>query len=388
MLSCTSHVASTRLLVQNVRAGEQNKHKSITKTPAQLSPITIRTSPPCNHKRMPVSTRSRKRKSDQVISEREAKKGATKNGEFRPQPRRGPSKQQKKTEEQQRIVCGTSGYSYTHWNNGVYYPRGYSTKQWEYYSSDFCAVELNAPFYRWQKPETWLSWRKRAASISGSEHQLFVYAIKAHQYFSHWRQLNVDDTFVAKFEGFVNDCRRLGPHCGPLLLQFPPRFQCTETNLDRLCKFGQLVQSLNGASTENKGDEKHPLLRVALEFRHSSWFEEPKVFQVARQYNLCICLVHLVNKKPAKWADDMQSGFSPRLQDYPLDACTTWGVYVRFHGAQGQYEGSYSDGFLNDFMNHFKIVPPKQLFIFFNNTDSGNPPSAIRDAKYVCQMSS
>jgi len=319
---------------------------------------------------MPVSTRSRKRK-EEDSSERETltrkRSSDVRNQSHEPSPR---------------ILCGTSGYSYAHWNNGVYYPRGYSSKQWEYYSSDvFNTVELNAPFYRWQKPETWSSWCKRAHTASTVEHP-FIYAVKVHQYFSHWRQLNVDDAFVAKFKGFVNDCcQRLGRHCGPLLVQFPSRFVCTDANLTRLQNFGELVQSIN--ATKSDGTDRC-VLRVALEFRHSSWFEQPRISRLMKKYDLCMCLVHLVNKHPAKWANSMLSGFSPSLHDYE---CCSWGAYVRFHGTKGQYEGSYSDKFLDDFLDHCRKNFQGNLFIFFNNTDSDAPPSAIRDAKYICRKS-
>ena len=262
----------------------------------------------------------------------------------------------------------------------MYYPRGYSTRQWEYYRLDFSAVELNATFYRWQKPETWQSWRDRAAL---AQQQPFVYAIKAHQYFTHWRRLTIDEAFIAKFEQFWADCRQLGPHCGPLLLQFPARFECTANNLDRLQQFGQVVQNINNANHHQQTEANETLpLRVALEFRHSSWFEEPRVFAIAKEYDLCICLVHLVNQNPAKWADHMKSGFSPPLQQY--HGCS-WGMYLRCHGTRGQYEGSYADDFLDELLDHCCKAVPNQLFIFFNNTDSGRPPSAIRDAKHVCQ---
>jgi uncharacterized protein YecE (DUF72 family) len=326
---------------------------------------------------MPVSTRSRKRKLDDDDGETKSSHKAT----SRIQAPTTTSKKQDK--EHHRIVCGTSGYSYSHWNNGVFYPRGYSTRQWEYYTSQFHAVELNATFYRWHKPEAWLSWRDKAHKVSSSssdDNHPFIYAVKAHQYFSHWRQLNVDDSFVAKFEDFVNDCRKLGPHFGPILLQFPSRFQCTETTLDRLRQFGELVRSINQRTS---GEE--PPLRVALEFRHHSWFDNNVVMSIAKEYDLCICLLHLVNKNPPKWADNMTSGFSPRLEDYPFDN-TSWGVYARLHGTSGQYEGSYSNVLLEEFLEKCKPVTPN-VFIFFNNTDAGNPPSAVRDAMHICQVS-
>jgi len=68
-----------------------------------------------------------------------------------------------------RIICGTSGYSYSHWK-GKYYPKGVggsSTKQWQYYSTKFGAVELNGTHYKWHKKETWENWKENACQASG-----------------------------------------------------------------------------------------------------------------------------------------------------------------------------------------------------------------------------
>jgi uncharacterized protein YecE (DUF72 family) len=294
----------------------------------------------------------------------------------------GRSSKKKKAKPQQTLqqitTCGTSGYSYAHWK-GVFYPTGCnsSDKQFAYYASqEFDAVELNAPFYRWFKHDTWLKWKEKAETVSSIE-KVFTYAVKAHQYFTHWKRLTVDAVFEEKFRGFVNNCRVLGPHCGPLLLQFPAQFECNETTLSRLEQFGKLVHIINNETTGQ------PPLRVALEFRHHSWFQ-PRVYKVAATYNLCVCLVHLVNRNPSKWADDMASGFSPSLEDYPFGS-SNWGIYARFHGTKGQYEGAYEDSFLDEFLE--KCRGQQQLFVFFNNTDDGDPPSAIRDARYICQAS-
>ena len=298
------------------------------------------------------------------------------------------------------VICGTSGYNYQHWRT-IYYPTHKchsSEQQWQYYSAEFHAVELNAPFYRWHKRSTWTLWRDRAEQASKAikkdknhhktiKQPKFVYAIKVHQYFTHWRRLTVDQVFRDKFRAFVQDCQILGPdHCGPLLLQFPAKFECNDTTLCRLEQFGELVQEIN--NNNEKDEPNHCPIRVALEFRHHSWFEQPQVFEIAQSHNLCVCLVHLVNKKPSGWADGMKSGFSPSIEDY-LTAfnknTTTWGMYIRFHGSRGQYEGPYTDIFLKDCLEKCSMHS-KQLFVFFNNTDDGNPPSAIRDARCICNL--
>lgn len=35
------------------------------------------------------------------------------------------------------------------------------------------------------------------------------------------------------------------------------------------------------------------------------------------------------------WIGSLQPGPNPPPEAYPLDACS-WGVYVRFHGSEGQ----------------------------------------------------
>ena len=89
-----------------------------------------------------------------------------------------------------RIIVGTSGYSYAHWHEqGSFYPKGFKSKQFEYYSQQFNSVELNATFYRNFKDSTWQKWKCKAAQAR------FVYVVKANLFFTHWKRLKVDDTF-------------------------------------------------------------------------------------------------------------------------------------------------------------------------------------------------
>ena len=293
---------------------------------------------------MPVSTRSKRQKNSLLDHDESIEKPKKTR---RDTPKRKQDSTTPASHPDDVIVCGTSGYSYAHWKHS-YYPTSCNTavKQFEQYSTEFRAVELNATFYKWHKRTTWEAWRDRAeqASNHNNNTQPFIFAIKAHQYFTHWRRLTIDDVFIEKFRDFVSDCRFLGRHCGPILMQFPPRFVCNETTLGRLKDFGKLVQDINNSHSTCDHSENVPRLAVALEFRHDSWFRPlqwKQVCNVTRQYtDLCTCLVHLVNQN--HWANDMSSGFSPTLQQYS-HTCCCWGMYARFHGTTGQYEGSYTD---------------------------------------------
>ena len=62
------------------------------------------------------------------------------------------------------LFIGTSGFSYSHWENDVFYPKGLlRIKQLEYFAKHFDTVELNNPFYRLPQAETFLNWQKRTS---------------------------------------------------------------------------------------------------------------------------------------------------------------------------------------------------------------------------------
>jgi len=240
------------------------------------------------------------------------------------------------------IICGTSGYSYSHWK-GKYYPKGMggsSTKQWHYYSTEFGAVELNGTHYKWHKKETWESWKENACQASGGNcscHKndftiagddddgmqwlplsslslsccCFIYAIKANQYFTQWKQLNVDEQFIEKLQSFVDHCCVMGPHLSPILFQCLGHFVCNDVNLARLEQFGQLMQCM-GTQVQQTYPKIIVWWNVVLEFHHPSWFV-PIVYWIMQQYNLCLCHVHITNpSSPHKpWASGMPNGFSP-----------------------------------------------------------------------------
>ena len=59
------------------------------------------------------------------------------------------------------FFIGTSGWTYDHWK-GRFYPENLAQKRWfDYYASQFSAVEVNATFYRTFKDQTYQNWRQR-----------------------------------------------------------------------------------------------------------------------------------------------------------------------------------------------------------------------------------
>merc|ERR1712007_291021 len=99
-------------------------------------------------------------------------------------------------------------------------------------------------------------WRLQADQASGKD--IFLYAVKANQYFTHMKQLNVDGVFKQRWRSFWELCCRLQPHLGCVLFQFPAKFRLTKApeknaTLERLKQLGALLPSGG---------------RFAFEFRH------------------------------------------------------------------------------------------------------------------------
>ncbi len=58
-----------------------------------------------------------------------------------------------------RSFVGTSGWSYTHWGGGVFYPKGLPTREWlPFYAQHFPTVEINSSFYRLPRKEVFSRW--------------------------------------------------------------------------------------------------------------------------------------------------------------------------------------------------------------------------------------
>ncbi|HEX2965171.1 MAG TPA: DUF72 domain-containing protein, partial [Syntrophorhabdaceae bacterium] len=91
-----------------------------------------------------------------------------------------------------RILIGTSGYSYTHWK-GVFYPDKMQEKKWlEFYSHNFSTVELNVTFYRLPKPAAFETWNSATPSD-------FRFVIKGSRYITHLKRLASGTESIQKF---------------------------------------------------------------------------------------------------------------------------------------------------------------------------------------------
>ena len=149
------------------------------------------------------------------------------------------------------LFCGTSGWSYPHWN-GIVYPKLKSRDfhPLEDLSTYFDALEINSSFYQPIRAELASLWVKKV-----SHNPKFQFTAKLARRFTHERSLAAAE--IAHFkEGLwpLHRARKLG--C--VLMQFPWTFRFTEENRGHLIAL-------------RRAFHEFPLV---AEMKHSSWLHE------------------------------------------------------------------------------------------------------------------
>jgi uncharacterized protein YecE (DUF72 family) len=237
-----------------------------------------------------------------------------------------------------RLFIGTSGWTYSSWK-GIFYPADLPSRRYlQFYSREFSTTEVNYSFYHLPRPSTYKKW---AAQVP--EH--FVFALKASRFITHVKRLvEAEEAWT----GFVQNALALGPHIGPVLLQFPPSFRCDHK---RLAAF------LRGARRPVPNSHS---LRLVFEFRHESWFTE-ELYAILRQYSSALCI-----------AD------SPR---YPRRAEVTADfVYFRFHGRTDLFASKYTDAELTEESKRIRryLRDGLDVYAYFNNDALGHAVANAR----------
>jgi uncharacterized protein YecE (DUF72 family) len=228
---------------------------------------------------------------------------------------------------------GTSGYSYKHWDNGVFYPPGLPSSQWlEYYSTKFDTVELNVTFYRQPAPSVFKSWYERTPDD-------FHFAVKGPRFITHIKRLKDPQKSLRIFaKGFTP----LGQKIDCFLWQFHPKFKI---NLERLENFCRHLKTM----TPFKNYQQ------VFEFREASWFNKD-VYKLLKKMNYCLC-----------FADSPKS-----LREEVL---TSNYLYIRFHhgaAANSNYTDRELKAWVKKIAAYKKAV--KTVYVYFNNDMGGFAP--------------
>ncbi|KPJ64847.1 hypothetical protein AMK68_00350 [candidate division KD3-62 bacterium DG_56] len=223
------------------------------------------------------------------------------------------------------VRIGTSGWHYKHWI-GVFYPDELRPRGWlAHYIKYFDTVEINSTFYHLQPKTTFAGWREAAPPG-------FIYAPKGSRYLSHVRKLTDPEEPLQRF---LDSASELGPTLGPVLWQFPPRW---ERDVERLRQFVVLLPAG---------------WRFAFEFRDSSWFHED-TYELLRPGGHALCIY------------DMGG------EESPEELTADW-TYLRFHGPSARYASNYPEDALQRWAERIAGWRDRgmDVYAYFNNDAHG-----------------
>jgi uncharacterized protein YecE (DUF72 family) len=226
------------------------------------------------------------------------------------------------------VWIGTSGWQYRDWR-GRLYPDRLSMGRWlEHYAARFATVESNNAFYRLPPRHVFEAWRDRTPDD-------FVMAVKVSRYLTHILRLREPAEPV---ERFLDRIAGLGPKLGPVLLQLPPQLRRDDDRLaDVLRRFP-------------------PDVRVAVEFRHSTWFVDD-VRALLAEHRAALCLAD--RRRPLT----------------PLWRTTDW-TYLRFHEGLASPRPCYGRAALAAWARRLADGwgPHADCWVYFNNDPRGCAP--------------
>ena len=256
--------------------------------------------------------------------------------------------------DKERILIGTSGYSYEDWV-GPFYPQGMHKRDFlGFYATEFPVVELNFSYYTQPSAST-------LERILEKTPDGFRFAIKAHQSLTH----KISEDFQEEVERYKRGIRPLA-EAGRLvavLFQFPYSFHYTlecRKHLKRLC-------------------EAFADLPIAVEFRGAEW-QRDSVYDGLRKVGAA-----LVNVDEPRL---------PKLPE-PTEVVSSDLAYLRFHGRNeanwwtgdnvSRYDYLYGSEELSEWLPMIErmLAKAQLLLVIFNNHSRGR---AIQNARELQGM--
>ena len=230
------------------------------------------------------------------------------------------------------VRIGTSGYSYAEWK-GNFYPEKMAAKDMlRFYAERFPTVEINNTFYRMPKEALLQGWAEQVP-------ESFSFVIKASKRITHDKRLKECGELLAYLFGVTST---LGSRLGPLLFQLPPNFK---KDVPRLKSFF---------------DEMPERRRVAVEFRHASWFDD-EVYETLRGQRAALCVAD-TGEEPAA----------------PLVATTDWG-YLRLR------REDFSDKDLREWARRIREQPWGDAYVFLKHEEEGKGPKLAARLTEFCR---
>lgn len=146
-----------------------------------------------------------------------------------------------------RIHAGVGGWTFEPWRDN-FYPAGLPhSRELHYASRQLTAIEVNGTFYSTFQPKTFAKWRDETP-------EGFVFALKAHRFTTHRRELAGAQEGIQRFVG--SGIAELGDKLGPLLWQLMPTTPFRPGDLEAFLRL--LPREVQGLPLRHVLDVRHP----------------------------------------------------------------------------------------------------------------------------------
>lgn len=231
------------------------------------------------------------------------------------------------------------------WQNKSQFPAAFKlASRLHTYGSLQNSIEINSSFYRMPKPKTIEKWSEEVP-------QDFRFTFKFFKGISHQKGLNYDRNLLSEFMALMQHC----PKKACLLLQFPPSINTAYNS-----KIRELLSEIRNFDPDETW-------KIAIEFRNSGLYcEETDYLLDDLRMGL---VVH----------DKLPIGLRFSNENLPF-------YYLRFHGPQGDYRGSYDLDVLHEYAGYISAwkLQGKGVYVYFNNT-MGQAWSNLQQLKEALQ---
>jgi uncharacterized protein YecE (DUF72 family) len=208
--------------------------------------------------------------------------------------------------------------------NKLEYPEEHRDKsRLHYYSTLFNTIELNSIFYKLPRKQTVEKWSNEVIHN-------FKFTFKLSKEITHCKDLNFDK---AAIKNFIDVLEVPQSKQGCILLQFAGKI--TSAYQPKLKKLLALLPAN---------------WKPAVEFRDISWYSPPTI-KLLNTFN-ATCVIHDIK---------------PFTTELLADSTT---IYIRFHGTEKNYRGSYPNEVLADYAIKIRewLKEGRTVYAYFNNT--------------------
>ena len=230
------------------------------------------------------------------------------------------------------ILCGTSGWRYSHWRDLLYPPGLNSTRWLGRYAEEFNSVEVNSSLFGPLDSNDIDLW-------CDSTPAQFRFSLKAPRQLSYEKKLR---NYEPDLTLFLRSCRRFAERLGPIVFELPPGWRANPRRL--------------GLFLDNLSDE----FQFVFEFRDTTWH--------------CDEIFELLDKHGAAYCIYQQHGYSTPLEPIGFLA------FVRLHGPDGGTVGSYQGATLRNWVSRCLgwNSQGKNVYVYFDNDAGGFAVKNVR----------